>query len=46
MALFGVLLVYSVVNIEQAAAWLLLVGSVLGLSETGMVALNSRAPKS
>lgn len=44
VATFGVLIVYAVVNLEQAAAWLLLVGSVLGLSETGMAALNARRP--
>lgn len=42
---FGVLLVYGLVNLEESAAWLMLLGAVLGLTETGMAALNTRRPK-
>lgn len=42
VAAFGVLLVYQLVNLEQAGAWLALVGAALGLGESGMAALNAR----
>lgn len=45
VAAFGVLFVYSVVNLEQAAAWLGLISAVLGIGETGMAALNTRKPR-
>lgn len=42
---FGVLGVYGAVNLEQSAMWLLLLGAILGMQETGMAALNARKPR-
>lgn len=32
-------------NLQQAGAWLLLMGATLSTVETGMAALNARKPK-
>lgn len=45
VAVFGLLLVYGIVNLQQAGAWLLVLGAALGLQQSGMAALNTRRPK-
>lgn len=44
VAAFGVLLVYGLVNLQQTAAWLVLLSAALGLPVSSMAALNARRP--